>query len=75
MEINAFIIHNFLNNDDSYVQKLKNQIAGLSREEAERILLNDPKISNARIEISPFFISNITSRRENIIFKVNDKMN
>jgi hypothetical protein len=75
MEINAFIIHNFLNDDDSYVQKLKDQIAGLSGEEAEKILLNDPKISNVRIEISPFFLSNITTRKENIIFKVNDKMN
>lgn len=75
MEIDAFIVHDFLNTDDSYVQRLKNMIAGMPEEEARKALLNDPKISNVSIEITPFFVNNVTSRLENIIFKVSDKMN
>lgn len=75
MEIDAFIVHDFLNSNDAYVQKLKDTIAGLSEEEARKILLNDPKISNVSIEITPFFVNNVSSVTRNINFNVVDKMN
>lgn len=75
MEIDAFIVHDFLNSDDTYVQKLKSMIAGMDEAEAKKILLNDPKISNASIEITPFFVNNVSNRPDNIIFKVIDRMN
>jgi hypothetical protein len=75
MEIDAFIVHDFLNSDDAYVQKLKDMIAGMSELEARKVLLNDSKISNVSIEITPLFINNVSTRTNNIIFKVVDKMN
>lgn len=74
MEVEALIIHNFSNNDDNYVQKLKSMIMGLSEEEAQDILINDPKISNAKIEITPFFVNKISNIPENIIFQVKEEL-
>jgi hypothetical protein len=75
MEIDAFIVHDFLNSDDTYVQKLKDMIAWMPESEARKVLLNDSKISNVSIEITPFFINNVSTRTSNIIFKLVDKMN
>jgi len=74
LEVESFIVHNFLNNNDNYVQKLKGMILGLSKEEATKVLLNDPKISNVKIEITPFFIDKISNVPDNIIFKVSDTL-
>jgi hypothetical protein len=74
LEVESFIIHNFLNNNDNYVQKLKSTILWFSKEEATKILLNDPKISNVKIDITPFFIDKISNISDNIIFKVSNTL-
>ena len=74
MEIEAFVIHNFLNENDAYVKKLKNSIIGLPQDEGEKILINDPKISNAKIDITPFFIHTVASLPNNIIFQIQENI-
>ncbi|NUJ98189.1 hypothetical protein HGA92_05390 [Candidatus Gracilibacteria bacterium] len=74
LEVESFIIHNFLNDNDNYVQKLKSTILGFSKEEATNVLLNDPKISNVKIDITPFFMDKISNISDNIIFKVSDTL-
>lgn len=74
MEIEAFIIHNFLNENDAYVKKLKNTIMWLKKDEAQKILLNDPKISNAQIDITPFFVKKVSSLPNNIILKIEENI-
>jgi hypothetical protein len=44
VEIEAFYSHNFLNQKNNYIEKLKESIAGLSKEDAIKILINNPKI-------------------------------
>lgn len=70
LEIEVFLVHNFLNNNDAYVQKLKWSILWKDDTEAKKILLNNPKISNVEIENRPFFIKKISNIQENIIFKI-----
>ncbi len=74
LEVESFIIHNFLNDNDNYVQKLKSTILWFSKEEATNVLLNDPKISNVKIDITPFFMDKISNISDNIIFKVSDTL-
>jgi len=74
LNVDALIVHNFLNENDAYVQKLKSTILWLQREEAIKLLLNDEKVSNVEIYITPFFIDTISSINNNIIFKVNEKL-
>ena len=71
-EIEVLISHDFLDQDNNYVEKLKNTIKGLDKKEAFALLLNDPKISNVEIKIRPFFITKISNINENIVFKVID---
>jgi hypothetical protein len=66
-------IHNFLSKSNTYVDRLKTVVAGLPKEEAEKILLNNERISNVKIEIKPFFINNISKINDNIILKVEGK--
>jgi hypothetical protein len=49
---------------------LKFTIAGLKKDIAHNILLNNPKISDVKIETRPFFMENISSLPKNIHFKV-----
>lgn len=72
MEIESFIVHNFLNENDAYVKRLKSIIMGLTEEEAQKILLNDPKISNVEISITPFFVNTISNLQNNIIFEIEE---
>ena len=71
-EISVLISHDFLSQNNNYVEKLKNTIKGIDKKEAHTLLLNDPKISNVEIKIRPFFIKKISNINENIIFKVLD---
>jgi hypothetical protein len=48
-------------------------IAWLPKDEAEKILLNNERVSNVKIEIKPFFINNISKINDNIIFKIVNK--
>ncbi|MDR2411822.1 MAG: hypothetical protein LBD88_04620 [Candidatus Peribacteria bacterium] len=67
------IIHNFLSKSNTYVDRLKTIVAGLPKEEAEKILLNNERISNVKIETKPFFINNVSKIDDNIILKVEGK--
>ncbi|MDR0772447.1 MAG: hypothetical protein LBF15_05525 [Candidatus Peribacteria bacterium] len=69
-QLEIFVIHNFLSKSNTYIERLKAVVAGLPKEEAEKILLNNEKISNVKIEIKPFFMRNISKINENIILKV-----
>ena len=73
VEIDTLVSHDFLNKDNTYTEKLRNVIRGLSKQEAIRLLLNDSKVSNVDIQIRPFFISKISNIPENIIFKITKK--
>lgn len=69
-QVDVSYIQNFLSDTNNYVEKLKSQIAWLSKEEAEKILLNTWKISNVNIEVRPFFINNISKIVDNIKFEI-----
>lgn len=70
VEIEYFLTQNFLNEDNSYVQRLKISILWMNIDEATKILLNNPKISNAEIDAKPFFIKNVSNIWNNIEIKV-----
>ena len=69
-EIEALFLHDFLHKDNTYITTLKSEIRWLNRDDAERILLNNPKISNVSIDIRPFFTKKVSNIYNNIIFKV-----
>jgi len=69
-QVEVLFIHNFLSKTNSYVERLKTIVAWMDKEEAEKILLNNSKISNVKIETKPFFIDSISKITDNIIFKV-----
>ena len=69
-QVDVSYIQNFLSDTNNYVEKLKTQIAWLSKEEAEKILLNTWKISNVNIEVRPFFINSISKIVDNIKFEI-----
>lgn len=70
-EVEYGISYDFENNSNYYVKKIKNTIMWLSNKEATSILTNDTKISSVSIKNSPFFLSKVTNRPENIILKIN----
>ena len=72
-QVEAFFAHNFLSKQNNYIEKLKNNIAWIKKEEAIKILLNNPKISDVKIELQPFFMSHISKITDNIIIKVVEK--
>ena len=69
-EIESIFIHDFLNVENSYIDLLRSKIRGLPKKEAEKVLLNDPKVSNVEIQIRPFFINSVSNISNNIIFKI-----
>lgn len=69
-QVDVLYIQNFLSDTNNFVEKLKNQIAWLSIQEAENILINTWKISNVNIEVRPFFIKNISKIVDNIKFEI-----
>jgi hypothetical protein len=69
-EIEALFLHDFLHKDNTYISTLKSEIRWLHKDNAEKILLNNPKISNVSINIRPFFTKNISNIYNNIVFKV-----
>ena len=72
VEIEFLTSHDFFNKDDEYTEKLKDIIRWLKKEEAIKILLNDNKISDVKIDIRPFFIDKISNITDNIIFEIID---
>jgi hypothetical protein len=69
-EMEALFLHDFLHKDNTYMSNLKSEIRWLNKDDAEKILLNNPNISNVNIDIRPFFTKNISNIYNNIIFKV-----
>ncbi|MDP2090629.1 MAG: hypothetical protein Q8K30_03435 [Candidatus Gracilibacteria bacterium] len=72
-QVEAFFSLNFLNEKNNYIEKLKTTISGMDEEEAKKILLNSPKISDVEIVIRPFFITKISKILDNIEIKVVEK--
>lgn len=70
VEIDTLISHDFKDNSNAYTEKLRSTIRWMKKQEAIKLLLNDPKISNVQINIRPFFLSNISNISENIVFKI-----
>lgn len=68
-QITVWYTENFYSETNNYAEKLKYQIAWLTKEEAEKILINTWKISNVDIKIRPFFINNISKIIDNITFE------
>jgi hypothetical protein len=66
------IYKNFLNENSAYVQRLKNWIYWLSKQDAEKILLNDKNIRSVNIDIQPFFMNNISNIENNVVFEIED---
>ena len=69
-EIDSTYIHDFLHVENGYIDLLRAKIRWKPKDEAQKILLNDPKVSNARIEIRPFFVKSISNISSNIIFEI-----
>ena len=69
-EIEAYFSHNFLTKENNYIEKLKTIISWTKKENALKILLNNPQISDVKIEIRPFFINTISKITDNIIINV-----
>lgn len=72
-QIEAFFSHIFLKKENNYIDKLKSTISWIHKDDALKILLNNPNISNVKITIRPFFIEKISKITENIIIKVIEK--
>jgi len=70
-QIEVFYSHNFLSKTSNYVEKLKNTISGIDKSEALKNLINNPKISDVKIETRPFFMKKISKIPKNIVFKIN----
>jgi len=69
-EVEAFYSHNFLTKKNNYIQKLKSIISWTKKDEALKILINNPQISDVQIEIRPFFIDTVSKITDNIIIKI-----
>jgi len=69
MEIETLIQKSFHEND-YFTEVLKNKILWLPKKEAYDILLNSNNINKVSIKNSPFFIEKVSSKVENIFFKI-----
>lgn len=72
-QVEAFFSHNFSNDKSNYIEKLKSNILWVNKEDAIKILLNNPQISDVKIEIRPFFINRVSNIMNNIVIKVVEK--
>jgi hypothetical protein len=72
-QVEVFYIHNFLSKKNNFIKKLTNLIQAMDKDEAEKLLLNSPRISNVEIQIQPFFMNTISKITDNIIFTVEEK--
>jgi len=72
-QVEAFMSHNFLTEKNNYIEKLKSTIWWINKDEALKILLNNSKISDVKIDIRPFFINKVSKIAENIVIKVVEK--
>ncbi len=68
--VEAFFIHNFISENNNYVDKLKSLVVWLDRDEAEKIIINTWKVSDVNIDIRPFFVNKISKIKDNIVFQI-----
>ena len=68
LEIEYHVEYNFKWEKDNYIQRLKQTIAWLPIQKAEKILINESLISNANIRVRPFFVKNVSKYLNNIEF-------
>lgn len=73
VQVEAFFSQIFLSEKNNYIQKLKTSIVWIKKDEALKILLNNPKISQVKIDIRPFFMKSISKILDNIEVKVVEK--
>jgi len=71
-EIEVRYTLNFLSKINNYLDKLKNNITWMNKEQAQKILLNNSNIRDVKIETRPFFLKNISNISKNIIFKIKE---
>lgn len=69
-EIEVISEHDFLHDNNDYIEQLKERIRWIDTNEAERILLNDTFISYVDIQNRPFFRRNVSTLPRNIYFRV-----
>ena len=69
MELEAWVSR-IVSETGYWVELLKNRIMWLSETEAYDILLNTNNVSNVEIRNSPFFVQKITTKPQNIFFKI-----
>ncbi|MCH8518391.1 hypothetical protein LAT59_01315 [Candidatus Gracilibacteria bacterium] len=69
-EIEVLSEHDFLHDNNTYIERLSERIRGVDKHEAERILLNDVFISYVDIQNRPFFKKNISQLPSNIFFRI-----
>lgn len=67
-ELDGTISYDFENPSNNLTKKLKNLILGTKPEEARSILLNNTNIASVRIQLSPFWLSHVSGRPDNIEF-------
>ncbi|MDD2870810.1 MAG: hypothetical protein PHS49_02370 [Candidatus Gracilibacteria bacterium] len=72
-QVESFFSHNFLNEKNNYIEKLKSSIAGLEKDDAIKVLLNNQNISDVKMEIRPFFINKVSKILDNIEVSVVEK--
>jgi len=69
-ELEAVYIHDFLHENNTFIDALKQEIRWMNKDDAASFLLNNPKISNVEINIRPFFSKKISNIYNNIIFNI-----
>jgi len=72
LEVEYNIEYNFKDQNNNYINRLKQIISWIDKEKAENILINEQLISNASIDIRPFFINKVSKYFKNIDFIVED---
>lgn len=70
-QIRAYYTPNFMSDKNNFIEKLKHQIAWMTKEEAEKVLINTWVVNSVDIQIRPFFIKNISKMVDNIKFEIN----
>lgn len=72
-EVDYFVLHDFDNEDSSYIRNMIVKIQWLNKDEALKVLINDPRISKAEIKVRPFFVQTISNIYNNIVIKIDEK--
>jgi hypothetical protein len=68
--LEVFLAHNFEEETNTYVERLKSSISWLEIEQAEKLLSEEEKINDVKITIVPFFIKKISNFPKNIHFEI-----